>query len=30
MQCIICREDKENMSDEHVIPEALGGGLSYI
>jgi len=25
MRCIICREDKENMSNEHVIPEALGG-----
>lgn len=25
MQCIICREDKEKMSDEHVIPESLGG-----
>lgn len=25
MQCIICREDKEDMSDEHVIPDSLGG-----
>lgn len=25
MQCIICREDKEEMSDEHVIPSSLGG-----
>ncbi|SDZ43085.1 HNH endonuclease [Delftia lacustris] len=25
MQCIICREEKSDMSDEHVIPESLGG-----
>jgi hypothetical protein len=25
MFCIICREDKEEMSDEHVIPDSLGG-----
>lgn len=25
MLCIICRKDKEDMSDEHVIPESLGG-----
>ncbi|RQP34126.1 HNH endonuclease [Burkholderia ubonensis] len=25
MLCIICREDKEDMSDEHVIPDSLGG-----
>lgn len=25
MECIICRTDKEDMSDEHVIPESLGG-----
>jgi hypothetical protein len=25
MLCIICRENKEDMSDEHVIPESLGG-----
>ncbi len=25
MQCIICREDKDDMSDEHVIPDSLGG-----
>ncbi|MEI2418609.1 HNH endonuclease [Orrella sp. JC864] len=25
MLCIICREDKNNMSDEHVIPDSLGG-----
>lgn len=25
MQCIICRKDKDDMSDEHVIPESLGG-----
>lgn len=25
MECVICRKEKENMSDEHVIPEALGG-----
>lgn len=25
MLCIICREDKETMSDEHVIPDSLGG-----
>lgn len=25
MQCIICREEKEDMSDEHVIPDSLGG-----
>lgn len=25
MECIICRENKEEMSDEHVIPESLGG-----
>lgn len=25
MLCIICREDKEDMSDEHVIPDSLRG-----
>ncbi|WP_263675825.1 HNH endonuclease [Aeromonas hydrophila] len=25
MLCIICRKDKEDMSDEHVIPDSLGG-----
>jgi len=25
MICIICREDKENMSIEHVIPDSMGG-----
>lgn len=25
MLCIVCREDKEDMSDEHVIPDSLGG-----
>lgn len=25
MLCIICRENKEEMSDEHVIPDSLGG-----
>lgn len=25
MQCIICREDRDDMSDEHVIPDSLGG-----
>lgn len=25
MLCIICREDKVDMSDEHVIPDSLGG-----
>lgn len=25
MFCIICREDKKDMSDEHVIPDSLGG-----
>jgi len=25
MECIICRKDKEAMSDEHVIPDSLGG-----
>lgn len=25
MLCIICREDKEDMSDEHVIPDSMGG-----
>lgn len=24
-QCIICREEKDSFSDEHVIPDALGG-----
>lgn len=24
-QCIICREEKETFSDEHVIPDSLGG-----
>lgn len=24
-KCIICRKDKEDMSDEHVIPDSLGG-----
>lgn len=24
-QCIICREETDNFSDEHVIPDALGG-----
>lgn len=23
--CIICRKDEQEMSDEHVIPEAIGG-----
>lgn len=23
--CIICRENKDNLSDEHVIPDAIGG-----
>lgn len=25
MLCIVCRKDKEDMSDEHVIPDSLGG-----
>jgi hypothetical protein len=25
MECIICRQEKDEMSDEHVIPESLGG-----
>lgn len=25
MLCIICRNDKEDMSDEHVIPDSMGG-----
>jgi hypothetical protein len=25
VECIICREEKKNFSDEHVIPDALGG-----
>ncbi|WP_343499492.1 HNH endonuclease [Achromobacter denitrificans] len=25
MLCIICRKDKDDMSDEHVIPDSLGG-----
>ncbi len=25
MVCIICRKDKEEMSDEHVIPDSMGG-----
>lgn len=25
MLCIICRKDKEDMSDEHVIPDSMGG-----
>lgn len=25
MLCIICRENREDMSDEHVIPDSLGG-----
>lgn len=25
MICIICRKDKQDMSDEHVIPDSLGG-----
>ncbi|MGG5218508.1 HNH endonuclease [Rahnella variigena] len=24
-KCIICRKDKDNMSDEHVIPDSIGG-----
>lgn len=23
--CIICRKDEQEISDEHVIPEAIGG-----
>lgn len=25
MLCIICREEKQDMSDEHVVPDSLGG-----